>query len=56
LRLAPGRSVYLVPATGSLEVNGVSVGARDGAAINGETELTITAKEPSEVVLVDVAA
>ena len=56
LTLAPGRSVYLVPAVGSLEVNGVSVGARDGAAISGETELTITAKEPSEVVLVDVAA
>ncbi|HTI80898.1 MAG TPA: pirin family protein [Acetobacteraceae bacterium] len=56
LTLAPGRSVYLVPATGSLEVNGVTVGARDGAAISSETELTITAKEPSEVVLVDVAA
>jgi redox-sensitive bicupin YhaK (pirin superfamily) len=54
--LAPGRDVYLVPATGTVEVNGVQVGARDGAAISGETELTITATEPSEVVLVDVAA
>ena len=33
-----------------------AVGARDGAAISGETELTITAKEASELVLVDVAA
>jgi hypothetical protein len=54
--LAPGRGIYLVPATGSVEVNGVAVGARDGAAISGETELTITAKEASELVLVEVAA
>jgi redox-sensitive bicupin YhaK (pirin superfamily) len=56
LIITPGRSVYLVPATGSIEVNGVAVGARDGAAISGESELTVTAKEPSELVLVDVAA
>ncbi len=54
--LAPGRGIYLVPATGSVEVNGVAVGSRDGAAISGETELTITAKEASELVLVEVAA
>ena len=34
----PGRGVYLVPATGSVTVNGVAVGARDGAAISGEEE------------------
>jgi quercetin 2,3-dioxygenase len=56
LTLAAGRSVYLVPATGSVDVNGVAVGPRDGAAISDERELTITAKEPSELVLVDVAA
>jgi quercetin 2,3-dioxygenase len=56
LSLAPGRGAYLVPATGSVEVNGVAVAARDGAAISGESELTITANEPSELVLVDVAA
>jgi hypothetical protein len=37
-------------------VNGTPVGARDGAAISGENELTITAESDSEVVLVDVAA
>jgi hypothetical protein len=47
--------VYLVPATGSVEVNGMPVGPRDGAAISGETELSITASEDSELVLVDVA-
>jgi quercetin 2,3-dioxygenase len=56
LTLAPGRGAYLVPASGSVTVNGTPVGARDGAAISGENELTITAESDSEVVLVDVAA
>ena len=49
------RHLYLVPATGRVEVNGVSVGARDGAAIHDEAKLTITALEDSELVLVDAA-
>ena len=56
LTLAPGRSAYLVPASGSVTVNGVPVGARDGAAISGEEEIRIRASEDAEVVLVDVAA
>ncbi|MBV8912336.1 MAG: pirin family protein [Acetobacteraceae bacterium] len=51
--LAPGQLAYLVPASGSLTVNGAKIGARDGAAITGETELTITADEPAELVLVE---
>ncbi len=54
--LAPGRTAYLVPATGSVSVNGTKVSTRDGATISGETLLTITAGEDSEIVLVDVAA
>lgn len=53
--VGPDRGVYLVPATGAVTVNGVAVGARDGAAIREERELAITAVEASEVVLVDVA-
>jgi redox-sensitive bicupin YhaK (pirin superfamily) len=53
--LAPGRRAYLVPASGSVTVNGVRVGTRDGAAIEGETELAITADEPTELVLVETA-
>ena len=49
------RHLYLVPAVGSVEVNGVRVNARDGAAISGEPKLTITALEDSELVLVDAA-
>ncbi|PPQ44668.1 pirin family protein [Rhodopseudomonas palustris] len=49
------RHLYLVPAVGSVEVNGVRVNARDGAAIHGETKLTITALADAELVLVDAA-
>jgi redox-sensitive bicupin YhaK (pirin superfamily) len=49
------RKLYLVPAAGSVEVNGVRVNARDGAAIRDEAKLTITALEDSELVLVDAA-
>ena len=51
----PSRHLYLVPATGRIEVNGVSIEARDGAAITGEAELRISASEDSEIVLVDAA-
>jgi quercetin 2,3-dioxygenase len=49
------RNLYLVPAAGAVEVNGVRVNARDGAAIRDETQLRITALEDSELVLVDAA-
>ena len=52
----PGRAFYLVPATGSVSVNQIVVGARDGVAISGETDLAITAVETAELVLVDVPA
>jgi hypothetical protein len=38
-----------------VEVNGVRLDARDGAAITGETRLSITALEDAEIVLVDAA-
>ena len=54
---APGktRNLYLVPAAGSVEINGIRVNARDGVAIRDEAKLTITALEDSELVLVDAA-
>ena len=54
--LAPGRAAYLVPATGAVEVNGIPVATRDGAAASNEPELTIRATEDTELVLVEVAA
>jgi len=49
------RNLYLVPAVGAVEVNGIRVNARDGAAIRDEARLKITALEDSELVLVDAA-
>lgn len=53
--LGAGRYGYLVPATGSVEVNGVTLQARDGAAIRDEAVLRVTALEDAELVLVDAA-
>ncbi len=47
---------YLVPAKGSIEINGVALDARDGAAIEDETLVRITAKTDAELILVDAAA
>lgn len=51
-----GRHVYMVPAKGTVEVNGVQLNARDGAAIRDEDVLRITASNDAELVLVDAAA
>jgi len=51
----PGRHLYLVPAKGTVEVNGTKVGERDGAAIRDEAVIAVTALEDAEVVLVDAA-
>ena len=50
-----GRHPYLVVARGAVEVNGVRLDTRDGAAITGEALLQVTALEDAEVVLVDAA-
>jgi hypothetical protein len=49
------RRGYLVPAKGEVEVNGVRLAARDGAAIRDTDVLTVRALEDAEVVLVDAA-
>jgi quercetin 2,3-dioxygenase len=54
-RLGSSRHAYLVPAVGAVEVNGVTVNKRDGAAITEVETLTVTAVEDSEIVLVDAA-
>ena len=53
--LAPGRHGYLVPAFGSVTLNGAALDARDGAAIRDEALLTVTALSDAELVLVDTA-
>ena len=48
------RKVYLVAASGRIEIDGQSANAGDGVAVRDEARLRIKALEDSEVVLVDV--
>ncbi len=49
------RHLYLVPATGKIQIADTIAKARDGVAITKAEEITITALEDSEIVLVDAA-
>jgi redox-sensitive bicupin YhaK (pirin superfamily) len=49
------RRGYLVPAVGAVEIDGVRVGPRDGAAISKVETVRIRALEDAEIVLVDAA-
>jgi redox-sensitive bicupin YhaK (pirin superfamily) len=53
LDLDPARHAYLVAATGAVEIGGVRIAARDGAAITDLATLEIVGLEDAEVVLVD---
>lgn len=53
--IGAGRHVYLVPATGAIEVNGIAAKARDGVAIKDVGKIAVTATADSEIVLVDTA-
>jgi redox-sensitive bicupin YhaK (pirin superfamily) len=55
LALDPKRHAYLVPATGALDVGGVRIDARDGAAITGVATVEVVGVEDAEVVLVEGA-
>ena len=53
--LGERRHGYLVPASGAVEVNGVRIDARDGAAIKDVAVVRITAMEDAELIMVDAA-
>jgi hypothetical protein len=53
--LGPARKGYLVPAVGTVEVNGLRLDTRDGAAIEDVASVKITALEDAEIVIVDAA-
>ncbi|MBV8156456.1 MAG: hypothetical protein JO278_02300, partial [Dyella sp.] len=53
--LGPNRYAYMVPAKGKVDINGLKLDARDGAAIHNESRLVVTALEDAELVLVDAA-
>ncbi len=53
--LAPARSAWIQVARGGITLNGLSLGAGDGAAISQETSLDIAAAEASQLLLFDLA-
>lgn len=52
--LGAGRAAWLQVATGGIEINGTALGKGDGAAIEEERVLRISAVEPSEILLFDL--
>jgi redox-sensitive bicupin YhaK (pirin superfamily) len=53
--IAAGRHAWLQVARGSVKLNGTVLKAGDGAAISDESEIRVEAREPSEVLLFDLA-
>ena len=53
--LVPGRHAWLQVARGAVTVNGEDLNQGDGAAVSNEEKVTITGREPAEVLLFDLA-
>ncbi|MCY1075060.1 pirin family protein [Archangium lansingense] len=53
--LAPGRHVWLQVARGAGTLNGVALKAGDGVAVSEESQLVLSATEPLEALLFDLA-
>jgi redox-sensitive bicupin YhaK (pirin superfamily) len=54
-QLAPNRNAWVQVARGKIAINGDDLNQGDGAAISGESEVTIAGREPAEVLLFDLA-
>ncbi|PIW26672.1 MAG: hypothetical protein COW30_13830 [Rhodospirillales bacterium CG15_BIG_FIL_POST_REV_8_21_14_020_66_15] len=52
--LAPGRSAYIVPARGTIAINGVAAPERSGTAVTDVGTIILRAETDAEIVLVDV--
>jgi redox-sensitive bicupin YhaK (pirin superfamily) len=53
--IAAGRHAWVQIARGAVELNGNALVAGDGAALSDETEIRVEAREPSEILLFDLA-
>jgi redox-sensitive bicupin YhaK (pirin superfamily) len=53
--LRPGRHAWVQVARGAMGLNGLPLGAGDGAAVSNEATVTVAATEPAEVLLFDLA-
>lgn len=54
MSIEPNRHLYMVPATGSISMNGKTANARDGVYLNDTRDIEITALEDAEIVLADL--
>lgn len=52
---APGRHAWLQVLRGRVSLNGIPLDTSDGAAVSEESRLTLSADQPSEVMLFDLA-
>jgi quercetin 2,3-dioxygenase len=52
--LTPGRHAWIQVARGAITLNDTALSAGDGAAVSGETLLTVTAKDQADVLLFDL--
>jgi quercetin 2,3-dioxygenase len=55
LALAPGRHAWVQVVRGALDLDGSALAAGDGAAVSGAPRLEVTAREPSELLVFDLA-
>jgi redox-sensitive bicupin YhaK (pirin superfamily) len=53
--IQPGRAGFLQVAVGAVTLNGIPMGAGDGARIEGESTLAVVAGSPSEILFFDLA-
>jgi hypothetical protein len=53
--LRPGRAAWVQVARGEVELNGLRLRAGDGAVVEGEPELRLTAAAPAEALVFDLA-
>lgn len=52
--IGPGRGAWLQVARGEVDAAGMRISAGDGAAIEGETGIAVTAAAPSEILVFDL--
>ena len=55
VEVAPGRRLWVQVAKGSVKVDGQVLGTGDGAAIEGQTQVTVEGRDAGEVLVFDLA-
>ena len=53
-RLSPERKAYVFSIDGKAKINGIPLGTRDAAWVEGESNISIQAESPTELILLDL--